>query len=118
MLTGPVMTLREVVAAPAVLVCMKYNARYRGTDGKTRGYDDSLYPVDSDSILLAPLFSRRIPRIHRPGCKSKDGHATKQCRSRLVPVIFVGITIGPGCQWRQSYKAVPLTSLLSDDRAS
>ena len=35
-----------------------------------------------------------------------------------MPAIFVGISVGPGCQWARSYKVVPLASLLSEDRAS
>ena len=35
-----------------------------------------------------------------------------------MPAIFVGISVGPGCQWGESYKVVPLAGLLSEDRAS
>ena len=52
------------------------------------------------------------------GSKSTDGHVTKKWRSRFVLVIFIGITVGPGCRWGQSCKVVPLASLLSEDRAS
>ena len=39
-------------------------------------------------------------------------------RKRLIPAIFVGVSIGTGCQWEESYTVVPLTSLLAEDRAS
>ena len=53
-----------------------------------------------------------------PGPKTKESLTTKKLRNRLMPAIFVGISVGLGCQWEHSYKVVPLASLLSEDRAS
>ena len=47
-----------------------------------------------------------------------DKRITKKLRNRLVPAIFVGVSIAPGCRWAQAYQVVPLASLLSENRAS
>ena len=36
----------------------------------------------------------------------------------LIPAIFVGVSVVPGCQWARTYQVVPLASLLSENRAS
>ena len=39
-------------------------------------------------------------------------------RNLLIPAIFVGVSIAPGCQWARPCQVVPLASLLSENRAS
>ena len=39
---------------------------------------------------------------HFPSSKAvKDKCVTRKLRNRLVPAFFVGVSIGPGCQWAQ-----------------
>ena len=54
-----------------------------------------------------------------PGSQARsDKRITKKWRDRLVPSIFVVVSVGPGGQWSRSYRAVPVASLLSENRAS
>ena len=86
-----------------VLFCMNYTALYRGSEGKTQWirrfnepHEFQPYPFGALVFYVHPSASPY------PGSKSQDGHSTKKWRSRLVPIIFVGITIGPGCKWDRS----------------
>ena len=98
---------------------MNFNAFNLGPDGLTPWirrfgvfHEFRPYPFGALVFYAPPTDSPY------PGPKNKDGLTTKKWRNRLVPAIFVGISVGPGCQWERSYKVVPLASLLSEDRAS
>ena len=98
---------------------MNFNAFYRGPNGITpwirrfgKPHEYRPYPFGALVLYVHPKDSPF------PGPKNKDGLTTKKWRNRFVPAIFVGISVGPGCQWEQSCKVVPLASLLSEDRAS
>ena len=48
----------------------------------------------------------------------KDKRVTRKWRNRLVPAIYVEVSVGPGCQWVQACQVVSLAFLLPDNRAS
>ena len=82
-----------------VLFFVNFNAVYRGPDGLSpwirrfsTSHEFRPYPFGALVLYVHPKDSLF------PGPKNKDGLTTKQLRNRLAPAIFVGISVGPGCQ--------------------
>ena len=103
-----------------VLYCVELQCSlYRVKDGRTQWirrfnqpYEFQPYPFGALVFYVNPSDS------HHPGSESNCGHSTKRWRSLLFPVVFVSITVGPGCKWGHSYNVVPLAFLLAEGRAS
>ena len=102
-----------------VLFCMNFTAFFRRKDGFTVwirrfGSPHKFRPYPFGALV----FYVHPTDAPYPGSKTKDSLTTKNWRSRFVPASVVGISVGPVCQWAESYKVVPLAFLLSEDRAS
>ena len=83
--------------------------------GSHHGFVDLVHLISSvrtHLVLSSFTFTRQIllPLVNR----KKDGQTTKNKINRMIPWIFVGVSIGTGCQWEESYKVVLLASLLSE----
>ena len=102
------------------LWCMNYNVLYPSPDGLApwqrrfgAGHEFKAYPFGAGVLHTHPKQSR-FPGAIGTG----DKRITKKLRNRLIPGIFHGVTIAPGCRWAWAYQVVPLASLLSENRAS
>ena len=77
------------------------------------GHQFEAYPlVHSFCICILKIFISLARKV------TGDKRITKKLRNRLIPAIFVGVTIAPGCQWARTYQVVSVASLLSENRAS
>ena len=104
-----------------MLFCMNYNALFEGPDGlalwmRRFGVKHEFRPYPFGAFVLCIHLSESPC----PGAKTTgtEKRLTKKLRSRLIPAIFVVVSVGPGCQWARTYQVVPLASLLSENRAS
>ena len=102
-----------------VMFAMMYSGTFRGAEGFTpwqQRFQDLEFKVYPFGALVLYEFADDAPVARFK--KGSDKQTTRKWRNRLVPSILVGVTGGPGGEWARSYQVVPLSSILSEGRAS